>query len=257
MQEVVPGAEADDPAPAHDPSREAIWTKAILALLVEPDEDLGRPTSDFLEERGVAVVRATDGETALKEAQSRAFDVIVLGILIPRYDGFRICRELRATSNVPIILVTEGASAADRIVGLELGADDCLSEPYSRFELLARLRALVRRTRSQMSATASILRAGPLELRPRSMTAIYGGRKVALTGNEFTVLRVLAERRGRVLSRERILELAQGTSEQAFERAVDVSIFRIRRKLGEDTGGPSIIRTVRGAGYVLAWEGIE
>ena len=229
----------------------------ILAMLVEADERLAQRTSEFLEERGVAVIRATDGETALSKARSRGFDVVILDILLPRHAGFSVCRELRTTSNVPIIVVTAHGAEPDRIASLELGADDCLSRPYSLPELLARVRALVRRARGQVSPATSILRAGPLELRPGSMTAIYGGKSVALTGYEFTLLRVLAETQGRVLSREQILELAHGSAAESFDRAVDVGISRIRRKLGEDARGASIIRTVRGAGYMLASEGIE
>jgi len=227
------------------------------ALLVEPDETLARLTGEFLEERGIAVVRVSDGETALSEARSRGFDVVILDILLPRRDGFGVCQELRTTSNVPIIVTTARAGEPDRVASLDLGADDSLSKPYSLPELLARVRALIRRARGQMSPVTSVLRAGPLELSPGSMTAIYGGRSVTLTGYEFTLLRVLVETRGRVLSREQILKLAQGTAEETFERAVDVGIFRIRRKLGEDPRGPSIIRTVRGAGYMLASEGLE
>ena len=137
----------------------------ILAMLVEADESLADLTCEVLRERGIEVIGVRDGEAALSEARSRDFDVIILDILLPRRDGFSVCRELRANSNVPIIVLTEPAAERDRIASLELGADDSLSKPYSLPELLARVRALVRRARGQVSRAATILRAGPLELR--------------------------------------------------------------------------------------------
>jgi two-component system, OmpR family, response regulator len=226
----------------------------IMALLVEDDERLARFTAQFLEENGVNVTRVVDGESGLKEARARAFDVVILDLMLPRRDGLSVCRELRTISDVPVIVVTARTSEPDRIVGLELGADDYLGKPYSPAELLARVRAQVRRARGQLGPAAVVLRVGPLELRTASMTATSAGAPVNLTSYEFTILRVLAERRGRVLSREQILELAQGTSEEAFDRAVDARISKIRQKLGEDARAPSIIRTIRGAGYMLAWE---
>ena len=226
----------------------------ILALLVEDDERLARFTAEFLDQNGVMVTIAPDGETGLREAAARSFDVVILDLQLPRRDGLSVCRELRARSAVPILVVTARTEEPDRIVGLELGADDYLGKPFSARELLARIRALVRRARGQVGPTADVLTAGPLQLRIASMTASYRGATVELTSYEFTLLRVLVERRGRVLSREQLLELAKGTAEDAFDRSIDVRISKLRQKLGEDPRHPSIIRTVRGAGYVLACE---
>jgi len=227
---------------------------SILALLVEDDERLARFTAEFLGKNGVVVTRAADGETALREAKRGAFDVVILDLMLPGRDGLSVCHELRARSSVPILMVTARADEPDRVVGLELGADDYLGKPFSARELLARVKALVRRARGQVGPSGEVLRAGALELRPGSMAASFRGRPVEFTSYEFTLLRVLVERRGRVLSREQILELARGNSEDAFDRSIDVRISRIRQKLGEDPRRPSIIRTVRGAGYLLADE---
>jgi DNA-binding response OmpR family regulator len=220
----------------------------ILALLVEDDERLARFTAEFLVQHGVGVTIARDGEAALDHARARAFDIVILDLLLPRRDGFSVCRELRARSDVPILVVTARTDEPDRIVGLELGADDYLGKPFSARELLARIRALVRRARGQLGPSANVLRVGALELRPGAMTVRYHGRPIELTSYEFTLLRVLVERAGRVLGREQLLELAKGSCDDAFDRSIDVRISKIRQKLGE----PSPIRTVRGAGYLLA-----
>jgi len=224
----------------------------ILALLVEDDDRLARFTAEFLAQHGVGVTRVADGEAALRAARTSSFDVVILDLMLPRRDGLDVCRELRTRSAVPILMVTARTDEADRIVGLELGADDYLGKPFSARELLARVRALVRRARGQLGAGTGVLRVGLLELRLGSLTASYAGRTIDLTSYELAILRVLAERCGRVLSREQILELVKGTSDDAFDRSIDVRISRIRQKLAEDPGAPSIIRTVRGVGYMLA-----
>ncbi len=227
----------------------------ILALLVEDDERLARFTGEFLTQHGVDVTRVADGEDALRQARVRSYDVIILDLMLPRRDGLDVCRELRAKSAVPILVVTARTDEADRVLGLELGADDYLTKPFSPRELLARVRALVRRARGHLGAEANVIRAGHLELHTGSMTAQFAGRPLDLTTYEFSILRVLAERGGRVLSREQILELVRGTCDDAFDRSVDVRISRIRQKLGEEAGTPSAIRTVRGVGYMFATDG--
>jgi len=233
-----------------------LWnvTRDILALLVEDDERLARFTAEFLEQHGVAVTLAYDGEAAIAQARKVAFDVIILDLLLPRRDGLTVCREIRAVSSVPILIVTARTDEPDRILGLELGADDYLGKPFSARELLARIRALVRRARGDLGPRSEIVKVGPLELGLATMQVRYLGRAVELTSYEFTILRVLAQRAGRVLSREQIMELAKGSSEDAFDRSIDVRISKVRQKLGEDPGQPSIIKTVRGVGYVLACE---
>jgi two-component system OmpR family response regulator len=229
----------------------------IVALFVEDDDRLARFTAAFLEESGITVRRVRDGNTALQDARAQAFDIAILDLMLPGKSGLNVCRDFRAVSDVPIIMVTARSAEADRIVGLELGADDYLVKPFSPGELVARVRALVRRARGQAGPSSGALRVGPLELHLGSLTASYADVPIDLTTYEFRILRVLAERRGRVLSREQILELAKGSSEEAFDRSVDARISRIRQKLGEDSRGASIIRTIRGAGYMLASEAEE
>jgi two-component system response regulator RstA len=239
------------------PNTERGTDTGIVALLAEDDERLARFTIEFLEESGVTVILSADGDAALTEVRARALDIVILDIMLPGKNGLSVCREVRKISDVPIIVVTARSAEADRIVGLELGADDYLTKPFSPRELLARVRALVRRARGQAGPSPGVLRVGPLELRLGSMMASYGGTPIEVTSYEFRILRVLAERRGRVLSREQILELAKGKSEEAFDRAVDASISRIRQKLGEESRSRSIIRTIRGVGYMLAGEDTE
>ena len=223
----------------------------ILALLVEDDDRLARFTAEFLEQHEVGVTIARDGDAALDHARATTFDIVVLDLMLPRRDGLAVCRELRRQSDVPILVVTARTDEQDRSVGLELGADDYLGKPFSARELLARIRALVRRARGQLGPSSSVLRAGALELRLASMAVRYRDQPVELTSYEFTLLRILVERAGRVLSRDQLLELAKGTGyDDSFDRSIDVRISKLRQKLGE----PSLIRTVRGAGYMLATE---
>jgi len=227
-------------------------TAEILALLVEDDARLARFTAELLGQQGIAVTQVGDGEAALRAAKARSFDVVILDLMLPRLDGLSVCRELRKTSAVPILMLTARTDEADRVIGLELGADDYLGKPFAPRELLARIRALVRRARGHLGAEADAVRVGALELRLGALTAHYDGRELDLTSYEFAILRVLAERSGRVLSREQILELVRGTSEDAFDRSIDVRISRIRQKLAEDPRSASLIRTIRGVGYMLA-----
>lgn len=224
----------------------------IHALLVEDDDRLAQFTAEFLEQNGVAVTRVSDGDAALRTTRTRSFDVVILDLMLPRVDGLEVCRALRARSAVPILVVTARTGEADRVVGLELGADDYLGKPFSARELLARVRALVRRAHGHVGPDTNVLRVGLLELRVGSMGVTYDGKPLEFTSYEFGILRALAERSGRVLSREQILDLAKGSSEEAFDRSIDVRISKIRKKLGEDPRSPSIIRTVRGVGYMLA-----
>ena len=224
----------------------------ILALLVEDDDRLARFTTELLEQNGIGVTRVADGEAALRVAKSQSFDVVILDLMLPRRDGMSVCRELRMTSAVPILMVTARTDEADRVVGLELGADDYVGKPFAPRELLARVRALVRRARGHLGPESDVVRVGPLELRIGALSAYYDGRLLELTSYEFAILRVLAERSGRVLSREQIMELVKGNCDDAFDRSVDVRISRIRQKLSEDPKSPSMIRTIRGVGYMLA-----
>jgi two-component system OmpR family response regulator len=226
----------------------------IRALLVEDDDRLARFTAQYLEQRGVFVTHVRDGESAIAAQAKAVFDIVVLDVMLPGRDGFDVCRTLRQSTSVPIIVVTARTEESDRVLGLELGADDYLVKPFSPRELLARMQALVRRATGKVGPGPAVLRCGRIALDIASMRVTVGDADVSLTSGEFQLLRALIERPGRVLSREQLLELASGSSEEAFDRAVDVRISRLRQKLGDDPKHPRIIRTVRGLGYMLADE---
>ena len=224
----------------------------IQALLVEDDERLARLTSRYLQEHGILVTVARTGPEGLAEASRHTYDVVLLDLMLPGCDGMEVCRDLRTRSNVPIIMVTARGEEADRVLGLESGADDYLAKPYSSRELLARIRAQVRRARGRAGPSSQPIQAGKLSLDPRSLSATLEGKPLVLTSYEFGLLRVLAERAGRVLSREQLLDLVKGNAEEVFDRSIDVHIFRLRQKLEEDPRNPKLLKTVRGAGYLLA-----
>jgi DNA-binding response OmpR family regulator len=226
----------------------------VTALLVEDDARLAALTREYLESHGVVVTVASDGRRGLAEALSRRHDVVLLDLMLPEKHGLDVCRELRARSDVPIIVLTARGEEADRVMGLELGADDYLAKPYSPRELLARMRAVVRRARGRAGPVTEPVRVGELELDPGARRALYRGAELALTGYEFTLLDALARRAGRVLSREQLMELAKGTAEEAFDRSIDVHVSRLRQKLGDDPKRPRLIKTVRGVGYLYAAE---
>jgi DNA-binding response OmpR family regulator len=225
---------------------------AILALLVEDDARLAALTREYLAGHGVRVTVVRDGRAGVAEAHRVRYDVALLDLMLPGLDGLAVCRELRLRSDIPIIILTARGEEADRVMGLELGADDYLSKPFAPRELLARIRAQVRRARGQAGPAARPVTVGSLQLDPASLRATLAGREIALTAYEFTLLRVLAERAGQVLSRERLLELAQGSADESFDRSIDVHVSRLRAKLGDDPKRPRWLKTVRGIGYQLA-----
>ena len=226
----------------------------LTALLVEDDARLAALTREYLEGHGILVTLASDGRRGLAEALARRYDVVLLDLMLPEKDGLEVCRELRARSDVPIVVLTARGEEADRVMGLELGADDYLAKPYSPRELLARIRAVVRRARGQAGPSLEVVRVGLLVLDPGAQRATYGGRELQLTGYEFALLKALAERAGRVLTREQLMDIAKGSAEESFDRSVDVHVSRLRHKLGDDPKRPRILKTVRGTGYLLADE---
>lgn len=233
-------------------NRPGLEEGTIQVLLVEDDERLARLTARYLQEHGVVVTLAHSGTDALVESNRHVFDVILLDLMLPGRDGLEVCRDLRGRTDVPIIMVTARGEEADRVLGLETGADDYLPKPYSSRELLARIRAQVRRARGKAGPSSQPVHAGRLLMDPRSLRATLDGRALQLTTYEFSLLRVLAERAGRVLSREQLLDLVKGSADEVFDRSVDVHIFRLRQKLEVDPRNPLLLKTVRGAGYMLA-----
>jgi two-component system OmpR family response regulator len=224
----------------------------LTALLVEDDARLAALTRDYLEGHGIVVTLASDGRRGLAEALARRYDVVLLDLMLPEKNGLDVCRELRARSDVPIVVLTARGEEADRVMGLELGADDYLAKPFSPRELVARIRAVVRRARGQAGPSLEVVRVGLLLLDPGARKATYGGKELQLTGYEFALLKALAERAGRVLTREQLMEIAKGSAEESFDRSIDVHVSRLRHKLGDDPKRPHLLKTVRGTGYIFA-----
>ena len=222
-------------------------------LMIDDDAALAGMVAEYLGTRGLSVTTAgtlEQGETLLKRG---GFDVLILDAMLPDGDGFDLCKSWRQRSSLPILMLTARGDEVDRIVGLELGADDYLPKPFNPRELLARLRALLRR--SQMGAAASageVLQFGALELDRGALEVRLNGQSVALTAHQFSLLWALATHPGRVLSREALLELARGDALESFDRSIDVHISRIRAAIEDDPREPRRIITVRGAGYVFA-----
>jgi two-component system OmpR family response regulator len=227
-------------------------TASLKLLLIEDDARLAQLTARYLEGHGVHVTTAADGIAGQAEALRRQYDCIVLDLMLPGRDGLEVCRQLRARIDVPIIMVTARGEEADRVLGLEVGADDYVTKPFSARELLARIRATVRRARGLAGPSARQIVVGKLAIDPASMTVTLGDQPIEVTSHEFAILRALAERPGRALSREQLLDLAKGSAELSFDRSIDVHVSRLRAKLGDDARHPRLLKTVRGVGYLLA-----
>lgn len=227
----------------------------VHILLVEDDGRLAALTREYLEKHEALVTVARDGPAGLKEALARHYDAILLDIMLPGMDGIEVCRRLHEQSDTPVIMITARGEEADRVLGLEIGADDYLPKPYSTRELLARIRAVVRRARGQTGLKRQQLEQGDLSLDPGSATARLKGNELDLTAYEFALLYALAKNAGRVMNRDRLMDLAKGNSEESFDRSIDVHISRLRKKLGDDPRRPRRIRTVRGLGYLYMAEG--
>ncbi len=215
-------------------------------LLIDDDEALGELLTEYLSRFRFVVKVATRPEDGLRALEAEPPDIVVLDVMLPDMDGFAVCRKVRETSRVPIVMLTARGEVADRIVGLELGADDYLPKPFEPRELVARLQAVLRRGGE---TPAEPLRAGALEIAWEARTLRVAGQPVELTTAEFELLRLFVKNRGRVLTRERILETTRGLDWESYDRSVDVLVSRLRQKLGDDPRRPEYIKTVRGLGY--------
>ena len=219
-------------------------------LLIEDDRRLAEMVSQYLGEAGFRVSVAGDGRTGLSRLGSEPYDALVLDLMLPDIDGLEVCRQLRAFSDTPVLMLTARGDAMDRVVGLEVGADDYLPKPFEPRELLARLRAILRRKGPARSS--SILRFGRLDIDRDARTVRVDGAERPLTGHQFALLVTLAERAGRVLSRDTLMDLVRGEGLDAFDRSIDVHVSRIRAAIEDDPKRPRRLLTVRGAGYVFA-----
>jgi len=219
-------------------------------LLIEDDPRLAALVSEYLGEAGYRVVVAETGAAGLDRAAREPFDAVVLDLMLPDMDGLDVCRRLRADSVLPILMLTARGDAMDRVVGLEMGADDYLPKPFEPRELLARLRAILRRGRAGVAA--DVLRFGRLEIDRGARAVRVDGVTRELTSHQFALLLALGENAGRVLSREALMEKLKGEPLEAFDRSIDVHISRIRAAIEDDARKPRRIVTVRGSGYVFA-----
>jgi len=220
-------------------------------LVVEDDARLAEMLSEYLGEAGFRVTVAAHGTRALEQLTDADFDAIVLDLTLPDMDGLDVCRRLRATSDTPVLMLTARGDATDRIVGLELGADDYLPKPFQPRELLARLRAILRR-RGASASTDKPLRFGRLEIDRGAHALRLDGEAREVTSYQFNLLVAFAQNAGRVLSRETLMDLVKGEQLEAFDRSIDVHISRIRAAIEDDPKQPRRIITLRGAGYVFA-----
>jgi two-component system, OmpR family, phosphate regulon response regulator OmpR len=222
-------------------------------LLIEDDARLAAMVADYLGAAGFRVSIANAGEAGLALLAREPFDALVLDLMLPGIDGLEVCRRLRALSGtaagLPVLMLTARGDAADRVVGLELGADDYLPKPFEPRELLARLRAILRRGRS---VAADVLRFGRLEIDRAARALRVDGEARDITSYQFALLLALAENAGRVLTREQLMDQAKGAPLEAFDRSIDVHVSRIRQAIEADVKHPRRIITVRGAGYLFA-----
>ncbi len=219
-------------------------------LLIDDDSRLFELLQSYLGQNGCSVAYAADGARGLMALEQGAFDVVLLDVMMPGMDGLEVARRVRGKSNVPIVMLTAKGDETDRIVGLELGADDYLPKPFSPRELLARMRAVLRRARPD--AVAEKLAVADVVIDVPGREVKKGDRLVELTGIEFDILLALARRAGRVVPREALLNEAGRGDVTVGERVVDVHISHLRQKLGDDPKQPGLIKTVRGVGYVFA-----
>ena len=221
-------------------------------LLADDDEELSQLLGDFLEREGFSVDIANDGPSALKRIGESDYDAMILDVMLPGRSGIEVLRELRRDSQLPVLMLTALGEDIDRILGLELGADDYVPKPCNPREIAARLRAILRRTRGEgETARLTDLELGPVKLGAASRSVSVRGEAVALTGTEFNILAILMREAGHVVSKDVIAQSVLGRSLRPFDRSIDVHISKLRRKLGPAADGDSLIHTIQRGGYLF------
>ena len=223
-------------------------------LIVDDDFELCNLVSEYLQAEGFTIECVHDGENGLQRATAGGYLLVVLDVMLPGINGFEVLRRIRATSRLPVLLLTARGEDVDRIVGLEIGADDYLPKPFNPRELVARIRAVLRRTRSDGKPAPSapdIVRVGEVELDPATRMVRNEGKPVDLTSVEFNLLEVLLREAGRVVPRERLVNAVLSRKFSPFDRSIDMHVSKVRKKLG-DTESDEHIKTVRGVGYIFA-----
>jgi DNA-binding response OmpR family regulator len=243
----MPPASHQRPAPGK--------SETLRLLIIDDDRQLCRLIKDYLEPLGYDVHAAHNGAEGLDQALQEAWSAIILDVMLPGLNGFEVLKRLREKSNVPVLMLTARGEEADRIAGLEVGADDYLPKTFSTRELLARLRAVTRRAgpagpASGDGAEPEIV-VGPLHINPDTRRAALGDKQLDLTALEFDLLACLARARGRVKSREQLVEAVAERNYDVYDRSVDVHVWSLRKKLGDDPKNPRFIRTCRSVGYML------
>jgi two-component system response regulator RegX3 len=218
-------------------------------LVVEDEQSLREPLVYLLEKEGYEVLEAADGNAALELFKSEPLDLILLDIMMPGMSGNEVCRVIRQTSNIPVIMLTAKDSEIDKVVGLEIGADDYVTKPYSTRELLARMKAVLRRNSEPATATDGLLEGGPVSMDVDRHLVFVNGQKVAMPLKEFELLELLLENRNRVLTRGQIIDRVWGSNYFGDTKTLDVHVKRIRSKIEDDPARPVLLVTVRGLGY--------
>ena len=227
-------------------------------LMIDDDTKLVALVREYLEPHGFEVASAHDGQGAVEAVLATDPVLVILDVMLPGVDGLEVCRRLRQSSRVPVLMLTARGDETDRIVGLEIGADDYLAKPFNPRELLARIRAILRRSGAEeTTGVAAPLVVGTLVVDPGARRVTVRGRDVDLTSAEFDLLHALAANVGRVLSREQLLQKLHGPEWAAYDRSVDVHMSRLRQKIEDDPRRPVLLKTVRGVGYQLCRAGSE
>lgn len=248
---------ADGAAPVHDLIQTEALPRSTRVLLVDDNEELRELLGGYLTRFNISSEAVGNGAAMRLALASAHFDAVILDLMLPGEDGLSLCRELRAHSDIPILMLTARCEPADRIIGLELGADDYMAKPFEPRELVARIQTILRRVRDGRDSTARDEPPSQLRFADWTLNSVLrqlqaqNGLVVPLSNAEFRLLWAFLERPRRVLSREQLLDAARGRAIEAFDRSIDLLVSRLRQKLGDDSRNPSLIKTVRGEGYLL------
>ncbi|MGC2248277.1 MAG: response regulator transcription factor [Terriglobales bacterium] len=223
-------------------------------LVIDDDVELCGLVEEYLTAEGFSLKAVHDGERGLQAAQTNEYSLVVLDVMLPGINGFEVLRRIRSVSKIPVLLLTARGEDVDRIVGLEIGADDYLPKPFNPRELVARIRAILRRTKPVKAADAApeVLNVGDVELDPATRTVLRAGQPVDLTSVEFNLLEVLLREAGRVVTRERLVNAVLSRKFMPFDRSIDMHVSKVRRKLGDSEENGDHIKTIRGVGYMFA-----
>lgn len=223
-------------------------------LIVDDDQRLGQSLQKLLAREGFLVSQATDGPTGVRRATTEPFDLLILDVMLPGIDGFEVLRRIRAHSTVPVLMLSAKGGETDRVVGLDLGADDYLSKPFSPRELISRMRAVLRRVeaRATVPVVTEQLVVGEIAMDPARREVTVAGTPVQLTTTEFDLLRCFLRHPGQVLSRDVLMDMLRGVGYAAYDRSIDVHVKNLRAKIEPDTRNPKYIKTVWGTGYLMA-----